>query len=262
MGQLARALHHAVGLPERRGREQRDGEPPQGRRQELHRPDLEPRGQGAVRQELRHQRLRERPEPRRARRDVAGRKHHGRHAHRRHLLGLEGLRRRDGAGEDRADARRVAVLRSRRDGGEGESCRSRDAGACTGTAGRPWRRAGGGGPAAARPPALTVTTEKLGDGLYRLTTGRRQLRLADRRVQGLHHDARGRADPRRAALAYIAETKKLDPQQADPLRHEHASALRSHRRAAGAGGRRRDDHHAEEQRGVLREERSTRRERC
>ena len=81
-----------------------------GRRQELHRPDVESQGQGAVRQELHDQRLRERPEPHRTRRDVAGRKHHGRHAHPRHLLGLEGLRRRHGAREDRADARRLAVL--------------------------------------------------------------------------------------------------------------------------------------------------------
>ena len=51
VGQLAGVLPHALGLPERCGREQRDREPPQGRRQELHRPDLEPRGQGAFRQE-------------------------------------------------------------------------------------------------------------------------------------------------------------------------------------------------------------------
>ena len=58
------------------------------------------------------QRLPQRAEPDRAGRDLAGRQHHGRHAHRRHLLGLEGFRRRHGAGEDRPDARRLAVLRS------------------------------------------------------------------------------------------------------------------------------------------------------
>ena len=52
--------------------EQRDREPPQGRRQELHRPDVESHGEGAVRQELHDQRLRERQEPDRTRRDVAG----------------------------------------------------------------------------------------------------------------------------------------------------------------------------------------------
>ena len=76
--------------------------------------------------------------------------------------------------EDRADARRVAVLRSRRDGGEGESCRCRDAGSRARTACRPWRArlaAAARRGRSAAPPALTVTTEKLGDGLYRLTTG-------------------------------------------------------------------------------------------
>ena len=109
-GHAARVLPHAVGLPERRGREQRDRDPPQGRRQAIHRPELEPHGQGALRQGLCHQRLRERQQPRRAGRDVAGRKHHGRHAHRRHLHGLERFRRRDGAREDRADARRLPLL--------------------------------------------------------------------------------------------------------------------------------------------------------
>ena len=80
----------------------------------------------------------------------------------------------------------------------------------------------------------------------------RQLRFGDRGVQGLHHDARGRTI--RGACARVhRRNEEADPQQADPLRHEHASSLRSHRRAAGAGGRRRNDHHAEEQRGVLRE---------
>ena len=126
-GAVARAVHHAVGLLERRRREQRDREPAHRRRQELHRAELEPRGQGAVRQELRDQRLPQRPESRRARRDVARREHHGRHAHRRDVFRLEGLRRRDGAREDRADARRMAVLRRRRDGGQGESSGPRDA---------------------------------------------------------------------------------------------------------------------------------------
>ena len=46
------------------------------------------------------------------------------------------------------------------------------------------------------------------------------------------------------SLAYIAEAKKLIPEQADPVRHEHACSLRSHGRAAGDRGRRRHDHHA------------------
>ena len=89
--------------------------------------------------------------------------------------GLEGFRRRDGAAKivqtrggwpffevdvtaAKANPADVATLA-----------------ACTRTGRRPWRsrrrprRRAAGRPAA--PPALTVTTEKLGDGLYRLTTG-------------------------------------------------------------------------------------------
>ena len=66
----------------------------------------------------------------------------------------------------------MAVLRSRRDGGEGESSRSCDARSGTApavvaAAARRQAADRAGGPA----PALVVTTEKLGDGLYRLTTG-------------------------------------------------------------------------------------------
>ena len=48
----------------------------------------------------------------------------------------------------------------------------------------------GGGPGG--PPALTVTAEKLGDGLYQADDRSRQLRLAARGVQGLRDDARSR----------------------------------------------------------------------
>ena len=43
-------------------------------------------------------------------------------------------------------------------------------------------------------PALTVTTEKLGDGLFRLHSRQRQLRLDHRGVPGPPHDARGRTE--------------------------------------------------------------------
>ena len=125
----------------------------------------------------------------------------------------------------------------------------------------PAGRGGGGGGALGRPPPLVVTSEKLGDGLYRLTTGAGSydsviVEFKDyiMMLEAGQSVARG--------VAYIAETKKLIPQQADPLRHEHASPLRSHGRAAGAGGGRRNHHHAEEQRGVLWRKRSTLPERC
>ena len=104
--------------------------------------------------------------------------------------------------EDRADARRLAVLRSRRDRGEGESRRSRDAGACTGArAGRApaARLVRGGRRAGARCAAgADGHDRKARRRPLPAHDRRRQLRLADRRVQGPHHDARGRHSPRRA----------------------------------------------------------------
>ena len=216
LGRLAGVLHHALGLPERRGGEQRDGEPPQGRRQELHRPDLESGGQGAsgksyvINGYVNDQNLVERVETWLGE-NIMGDMH---------ILatytGWKDFGGVHGAVEDRADARRLAVLRSRRDGGEGESSRCRDAGSCTG-AGRPAVAA----PAAAdrgggAPPALTVTSEKLGDGLYRLTTGPGSydsviVEFKDyvMMLEAGQSEARG--------LAYIAETKKLIPNK--PIRY-------------------------------------------
>ena len=109
-------------------------------------------------------------------------------------------------------------------------------------------RAGGGPPA---PAPLTVTSEKLGDGLYRLTTGPGSYDSVIVEFKRLHHDAGGR--PIRGARPRVRRrNEEADSEQADPVRHEHASAFRSHGRAARVGGRRRNDHHAEEQRGVSR----------
>ena len=99
-------------------------------------------------------------------------------------------------------------------------------------------------PAAA--PALVVTSEKLGDGLYRLTTGAGSYDsvIVEFKDYIMMLEA-GQSERARSRLR--RRNEEADSEQADPLRDEHASALRSHRRAAGAGGRRRDDHHAEEQ---------------
>jgi flavorubredoxin len=74
--------------------------------------------------------------------------------------------------------------------------------------------AGGGGQGA--PPALMVTSEKLGDGLYRLTTGPGSydsviVEFKDHimMLEAGQSEARG--------LAYIAETKKLIPNK--PIRY-------------------------------------------
>jgi glyoxylase-like metal-dependent hydrolase (beta-lactamase superfamily II) len=89
-------------------------------------------------------------------------------------------------------------------------------------AARPAPPAGRGGPpagpapAAGGPPALTVTSEKLGDGVYRLTTGPGSydsviVEFKDHimMLEAGQSEARG--------LAYIAETKKLIPNK--PIRY-------------------------------------------
>ena len=73
----------------------------------------------------------------------------------------------------------------------------------------------GGGPGGA-PPAMTVTTEKLGDGLYRLTTGNGSYDslVVEFRDHVMMLEA-GQSEAR--ALAYVAETKKLFPNK--PIRY-------------------------------------------
>jgi glyoxylase-like metal-dependent hydrolase (beta-lactamase superfamily II) len=77
----------------------------------------------------------------------------------------------------------------------------------------------GGGPPAGGPggpPALTVTAEKLGDGLYRLTTGPGSYDslLVEFRDYVMMLEA---GQPEARSIAYIAETKKLFPNK--PLRY-------------------------------------------
>jgi glyoxylase-like metal-dependent hydrolase (beta-lactamase superfamily II) len=82
----------------------------------------------------------------------------------------------------------------------------------------PAGRAGGppAGGAPGAPPALTVTAEKLGDGLYRLTTGPGSYDslLVEFRDYVMMLEA---GQPEARSLAYIAETKKLYPNK--PLRY-------------------------------------------
>jgi glyoxylase-like metal-dependent hydrolase (beta-lactamase superfamily II) len=79
-------------------------------------------------------------------------------------------------------------------------------------ANRPAGPPGGGG----TPPALTVTSEKLGDGLYRLTTGQGSYDslLVEFRDYIMMLEA-GQSEAR--ALAYVAETKKMFPSK--PIRY-------------------------------------------
>ncbi len=73
-----------------------------------------------------------------------------------------------------------------------------------------------GPPGGAQPPALNVTTEKLGEGFYRLTTGAGSddSLVYEFRDSVMMFEA-GQSEAR--ALAYIAETKKLFPTK--PIRY-------------------------------------------
>jgi glyoxylase-like metal-dependent hydrolase (beta-lactamase superfamily II) len=85
----------------------------------------------------------------------------------------------------------------------------------------------GGGPGA--PPALTVSSEKLGDGLYRLTTGPGSYDsvIVEFKTYVMMLEA-GQSEAR--ALAYVAETKKLIPNK--PIRY----VMNTHPHADHTGG--------------------------
>src|SRR6266853_79042 len=141
----------------------------------------------------------------------------------------------------------MAVLRSDGDRGEGESVRPRHAGSSAGTGWRSRRPRGRWRP---RRAAGSRRHERKARR-WPLQAHHRtwQLRLGDCGIQGLRDDARGR--PIRSPRARLRRrNEEAHPEQADSVRDEHASALRSHGRAAGTRCRRRDDHHAEEQREV------------
>src|SRR4051794_29923719 len=88
---------------------------------------------------------------------------------------------------------------------------------------------GGGGPGGGAPPAMTVTSEKLGDGVYRLTTGPGSYDsiIVDFKDYVMMLEA---GQPEARALAYIAETKKLIPNK--PIRY----VVNTHPHADHTGG--------------------------
>lgn len=98
--------------------------------------------------------------------------------------------------------------------------------------GAPPAAAGGGGRGAgqpAGPPPMTVTVEKLGDGLFRLTTGGGSYDslLVEFRDHVMMLEA-GQSEAR--ALAYIAETKKMFPNK--PIRY----VMNTHAHSDHTGG--------------------------
>jgi glyoxylase-like metal-dependent hydrolase (beta-lactamase superfamily II) len=88
---------------------------------------------------------------------------------------------------------------------------------------------GGGGAPGGGAPALTVTSEKLGDGVYRLTTGPGSYDsvIVEFKDYIMMLEA---GQPEARALAYIAETKKLIPNK--PIRY----VVNTHPHADHTGG--------------------------
>src|ERR1700752_1568126 len=105
------------------------------------------------------------------------------------------------------------------------------AGAAAGPAGAGGRGGGGGG--GGSPAALVVTAEKLGDGLYRLTTGTGSydsVIVEFRDYVMMLEAGQGTQPVENRALAYIAETKKLMPNK--PIRY----VVNTHPHADHTGG--------------------------
>jgi glyoxylase-like metal-dependent hydrolase (beta-lactamase superfamily II) len=98
----------------------------------------------------------------------------------------------------------------------------------------PAGRGGGGGGAPPAPAPLVVTSEKLGDGLYRLTTGPGSydsviVEFKDY-IMMLEAGQGPATNPEARALAYVAETKKLIPNK--PIRY----VMNTHPHADHTGG--------------------------
>jgi glyoxylase-like metal-dependent hydrolase (beta-lactamase superfamily II) len=92
---------------------------------------------------------------------------------------------------------------------------------------------GGGGAPGRGAPALTVTSEKLGDGLYRLTTGAGSYDsvIVEFKTYIMMLEAgQGTTPVENRALAYVAETKKLMPNK--PIRY----VVNTHPHADHTGG--------------------------
>ncbi len=111
LGPAGRVLGDALGLSQRSRCQQRHRPRAADERQGLHRHHVVTAVEGAFRGPLHDQRLRQRSEPDRARRNVGRARHARRHARGRRLHRLQGFRRRERSRPHRPEAWRLHVLR-------------------------------------------------------------------------------------------------------------------------------------------------------
>ena len=214
VGAAARDLDDAARLPARGGGAERDRRSEDRRRQEVQRRQLHRRQQGQG------QRLHQRPEPGRARRDLDRQRRSSATCCSRRSTATT---RTSAARSSRCTScRSRAAIRS-------STCTSTDVKANAAVKIQPPQGRGGAAPAAARPRSHAAQSEKLGDGVYLITGG---YAVDRRRLQGSHRDHRGGQSEARG-LAVIAEAKRLIPDK--PIKYvvnthshiDHSSGLRA-----------------------------------
>ena len=151
-------------------------------------------------------------------------------------------------GVHRAEPRRLADLRGADPRRERQPGQHPAAGDASASAGRPRRRAWRSW-WSRRARRAGPTSEKLADGVY---PHQRRLQRARRRVRRPHLAVRAGPAERGARAGDHRRDEEGHSEQADPLRRDLASPLRSHERTARGRRRRHHHRHAPDQRGVLR----------
>src|SRR5262245_46330754 len=238
-------LGHAVGFPEGSGREQRHRESAVGWWKAVPGRDLELAREVTGWSAVPARGLHQQPEPGRARADLGREPDLRRHARRSGVLAISRQQRPQVSRANGAEARWMAGVRGVRARGARQPFKSAsadDADAATGRprwrarrTGRSWRGAGG---------------TDIGEvGRRRLPTERRVQRAGDR-VRRSHRPLRARTAERGAGAGDHRRSEESHPEQADPVRRDLASSLRSHERPAGRGSRGHYDRDARSEQGV------------
>ena len=243
LGAAAGNLGHPVGISQRRGGEQRHRADRRRSGGSATRRDLERAAQVAGRPALPGRRLHQRPEPGGEGRDLAGESRSSATCWSNRLQRLSRRQRREVSGGDRAEARRAGRRSKRR------SWAPTPNPANIQQLLTPPPPPAAAGRAARRAQPLTAASEKLAEGVYRISGG---LQRAGRRVRRSHPALRAGPAERSARAGDHRRSQAGHSEQADPLRRHLAPSLRSHQRLRRAGRRRHHHRHARDQQGVLR----------